>query len=125
MWMSFTLTSRRHPSHKRLAEGPQELKPALDPSPVPASTGSLAVEAPPWHYSYFSGYRQAKVTAEMCPEWIRAGRTPKWATGCPLPTARSCYLSSVTLGAWWLSWEGWTSPGWGGGSSSPPLGSDG
>lgn len=29
MWMSFTLTSRRHPIHKYLAQGPRELKPAL------------------------------------------------------------------------------------------------
>lgn len=29
MWMSFTLTSRRHPNYKCLAQGPQELKPAL------------------------------------------------------------------------------------------------
>lgn len=96
---------------------------------MPAATGSLTEEALLWPYSYFSGHQQAKGPAEMCPKWTWVGTTPKWATGCPLPTSCSCHLShagtSVTLGAWWFSWEGWISPGWGGGSNSPPLGTAG
>lgn len=126
MWMSFTLTSRRHPSHKCLAQGPQELNPALSGPITSASSNrkarrggnSPALELIQWTSTSQSDCRDVS--------WMdTGGKNPKMGHWMPAPNL-SCHLShtgtSVTLGT---RWEGWTSPGWGGGTNSPPLGTDG
>lgn len=119
MWMSFTLTSRRHPSHKRLAQGPQELKPVLS-WPItrasiswnPHSGGtSLALQLLQWILTSQSDCRDVS--------WMdMGGNDPKMGHWMPLPSLT--LLLPFSCQNQWLR-----GPGGSAGRAGPPQDGEG
>lgn len=130
MWMSFTLTSKRRSSHKCLAQGPQELKPALSWPITSASSNrkphrggtSLALQLLQWTSTSQRACRDVS--------WMdMGGNNPKMGHWMPPPNLMllspfSCW-HQCDFGCLVVQLGGLDLPRMGRGSNSPPLGTAG